>query len=471
MTKEIRFILNNELVSIKSNPAMVLLDFIRKQKHLTGTKEGCKEGDCGACTVLVGSLNNNKTEYKSVNSCLLPLGNINKKHIVTIEGINSETFTTIQKEFINEGASQCGFCTPGFVVSLTGYLINNNTFNFEAAENAIAGNICRCTGYTSIKNVLKNIGDKLYTNNNSADRISELVKINFLPGYFSEIPGRLKEFVLHKSNGKTREIKKIISGGTDVFVQIPDELLESDTTLMAEKDLSFINADKEMCTVGATTTFEMLKNSELFCNYFPRMNKFMDLIASLPIRNSATIGGNIVNASPIGDMTIFFLALNSGVTLTNGKNKRKVLLKDFYKGYKILDLNSGEYVESIDFKLPGKNGLFNFEKVSKRTYLDIASANSAIYLETEKAIIKNAHVSAGGVAPVPLYLKMTSEFLIDKKIEPQLIDDALRVLESEISPISDVRGSAEYKRLLIEQLFKAHFIELFPDLIKMEAFV
>ena len=127
VTKEIRFILNNELVSIKSNPAVVLLDFIRKQKHLTGTKEGCKEGDCGACTVLVGSLTNNRIEYKSVNSCLLPIGNINHKHVVTIEGINSETFTTIQKEFINEGASQCGFCTPGFVVSLTGYLINNNT--------------------------------------------------------------------------------------------------------------------------------------------------------------------------------------------------------------------------------------------------------------------------------------------------------------------------------------------------------
>ena len=150
MSEGINFILNNELVSVKSDPAIVLLDFIRNQKHLSGTKEGCKEGDCGACTVLVGSFNNGTIEYKSVNSCLLPIANINNKHVVTIEGINTDTFTPIQKEFINEGASQCGFCTPGFIVSFTGYLINCNNFCYDEAVNSIAGNICRCTGYNSI---------------------------------------------------------------------------------------------------------------------------------------------------------------------------------------------------------------------------------------------------------------------------------------------------------------------------------
>ena len=125
MTENITFILNNDLVSVKIDPAIVLLDFIRKQKHLTGTKEGCKEGDCGACTVLAGEFKNNKVSYHSVNSCLLPLGNINNTHIVTIEGLNSTNLTLIQNEFIKEGASQCGFCTPGFIVSLTGDLINN----------------------------------------------------------------------------------------------------------------------------------------------------------------------------------------------------------------------------------------------------------------------------------------------------------------------------------------------------------
>lgn len=471
MLTEIKFILNNELVSIKSNPAVVLLDFIRKQKHLTGTKEGCKEGDCGACTVLVGSLDNNKVDYKSVNSCLLPIGNINNKHVVTIEGINSESFTPVQENFISEGASQCGFCTPGFIVSLTGYLINSSTFDYTSAENAIAGNICRCTGYTSIKNVLKKLGTEPGLWKNSIDRINNLVKLNLLPGYFLEIPVRLENLQTKESNGKPVKINKIISGGTDLFVQMPDELLETETSLMAGKDLSFIKSDGERCIVGAATTFEMIKSSELFAKHFPGLNKFMNLVASLPIRNSATIGGNLVNASPIGDLTIFFLALNSSVTISNGGKKRNILLRNFYKGYKDLDLIKGEFLESVEFMLPRENEFFNFEKVSKRTFLDIASANSAIFIRTGKNKIEEARVSAGGVSPVPLYLKNTSEFLAGKELTPDTIDTAIRILRTEISPISDVRGSAEYKRILIEQLFRAHFIELFPERIKMEAFV
>ena len=164
MTENITFILNNDLVSVKIDPAIVLLDFIRKQKHLTGTKEGCKEGDCGACTVLVGNLINDKLEYHSVNSCLLPLGNINNTHIVTIEGLNSKNLSHIQTEFIKEGASQCGFCTPGFIVSLTGYLINNQTYEIDKALNSIAGNICRCTGYTSIKRSVNDVLNKINSN-------------------------------------------------------------------------------------------------------------------------------------------------------------------------------------------------------------------------------------------------------------------------------------------------------------------
>ena len=467
---EINFILNNELVSLEINPAEVLLDFIRKQKHLMGTKEGCKEGDCGACTVLIGTLHDNKVEYKSVNSCLMPIGNVNNKHVVTIEGINSEQFTPIQENFIKEGASQCGFCTPGFIVSLTGYIINCTNYNYYDAVNAIAGNICRCTGYTSIKNVLKNL-----ENNNdskhSGDKILQLIKMNFLPAYFSGIASRLKEMKIIKSNGAGAKINKIISGGTDLFVQQPDELLETETYLIGDRKLSFITILNNTCVVGATATFEMIKKSKVFRDYFPRLEHYMDLIASLPIRNSATIGGNFVNASPIGDTTIFFLALNSTLNLINGNDKRKILLRDFYKGYKSLNLKPGEYVDSLEFKLPRTNSLFNFEKVSKRSYLDIASANSAISLEVKNNMIYEAHLSAGGVAPIPLYLKNTCKFLTNKKIEPGLVEEAAQIMQDEITPISDVRGSAEYKRILIGQLFKAHFIELFPEIIKMEELV
>ncbi|MCW8802793.1 MAG: FAD binding domain-containing protein [Ignavibacteriaceae bacterium] len=471
MSEEITFILNNDLVSVKIDPAIVLLDFIRKQKYLTGTKEGCKEGDCGACTVLIGEMKNNKVEYHSVNSCLLPLGNINNTHIVTIEGLNSNNLTHIQNEFIKEGASQCGFCTPGFIVSLTGYLINNHVYEIDKALNSIAGNICRCTGYTSIKRSINDALNKINSiDGNGLDKISLLIKNNILPDYFLGIAERLKKLKAEKSNGH-KSAKYFIAGGTDLYVQKPDELLEKQITFIKDINLSYIEVEDNICRVGAGTSFEMINDSPVFQKYFPQLNKFMDLIASLPIRNSATIGGNIINASPIGDMTIFFLALNALVVLNNGKNQRKILLKNLYKGYKQLDKSDDEYLEYIEFKLPSKNSHFNFEKVSKRTHLDIASVNSAMYVQVIDNIITDIHISAGGIYPIPLYLENTSQFLLNKEITMNTVIEALPILQSEISPISDVRGSKDYKRLLLNQLFKAHFIELFPELINVEALI
>lgn len=472
MTEEITFILNNDLVSVKIDPAIVLLDFIRKQKHLTGTKEGCKEGDCGACTVLVGNLVNKKIEYHSVNSCLLPLGNVDNTHIVTIEGLNSSNLTHIQSVFKEEGASQCGFCTPGFIVSLTGYLINNEVYKIDKALNAIAGNICRCTGYTSIKRAVVDVLNTMnHLQNNEPDKISLLIKNKILPEYFTVITERLIKLQNHESNGQNSSPKYFIAGGTDLYVQKPDELLDHQVTFIKNKNLSYIKVDKNLCTVGAAVTFEMINDSPVFQNHFPRLRNYLDLIASLPIRNSATVGGNIINASPIGDMTIFFLALNASIVLSDGITRRKILLKNLFKSYKHLDKTENEYLEFIEFQLPSKNSHFNFEKVSKRTHLDIASVNSAIYVEPVNNIIKDIHLSAGGISPIPLYLEKTSKYLQGKYISMDSITEALPIIQSEISPISDIRGSEEYKRLLLNQLFKAHFIELFPEIINVEALI
>ena len=187
----------------------------------------------------------------------------------------------------------------------------------------------------------------------------------------------------------------------------------------------------------------------------------------------ATIGGNFINASPIGDFTIFFLALNTKVRLVQTSGDREfaknIALRNLYKGYKVLDKSPDEVVTKIWFELPGKNSYFNFEKVSKRTHLDIASVNSAIHLKMNGNVIDEAGLSAGGVAPIPLYLIKTSEFLRGKMITENLINDTIGRALEEISPISDARGSKEYKRLLLGQLIKAHFISLFPQ-IRVETF-
>jgi xanthine dehydrogenase small subunit len=465
MNKIIRFILNNELISIRTDPAIVLLDFIRKQKHLKGTKEGCKEGDCGACTVLSGRLINKKLEYHSVNSCLIPLGNIENTHIVTIEGLCSPLLNQIQNGFIKEGASQCGFCTPGFIVSLTGYLLNKEVYDVDDCLNAIAGNICRCTGYSSIRRV---VYDLLKYSDYTGDRITSLIQNNILPGYFTGIAQQLEKLEKAKTNDHNKDAKYFIGGGTDIYVQKPEELLDQEVCFIKDKNLSFINADEDKCCIGAGVTFQMIKDSSLLKEYFPKLDSYLNLIASLPVRNSATIGGNIINASPIGDFTIFFLALNASINLNNRHTSRKILLKNLFKGYKQLDKNSDEYLESVEFKLPAVNSFFNFEKVSKRTYLDIASVNSAVYIEADDGLITDINISAGGVAPVPLYLEKTSAYLRGKDLSAEVVLDSLPVIQSEIKPINDIRGSADYKRLLLSQLFKAHFSELFPELISIK---
>jgi xanthine dehydrogenase small subunit len=223
---------------------------------------------------------------------------------------------------------------------------------------------------------------------------------------------------------------------------------------------------------------------------FPDLYKHLKLVSSTPIRNMATLAGNFVNASPIGDMTVWFLALDASILISSppheegmaeghgGSLVREIPLADFYLGYKQLAKSDDEIVTAVRFKKPFGSFRFNFEKVCKRTYLDIASVNTAISLKLydagppipsvllseisqQKPRIQTAHVSAGGVAPIPLYLRKTSAFLTDKEVSEETIDLAAEIIQDEISPISDVRGSEDYKRLLLRQLFRAHFVELF----------
>ncbi len=477
MNNSIQFIVNKQMVQTSLHPGIVLLDFIRKNQGLTGTKEVCKEGDCGACTVLIGEepaenrvdKAERKIIYKSAASCLTPIGDVRGKHIVTIEGINKENgLTPIQDEFLKEGASQCGFCTPGFIISLTSFFLNNNNLNYQDAIDAMDGNICRCTGYMSIKRAAKNLTDKYAKMlDNTKDRIKQLSEWGILPDYFNSISDKLKKISTSKITYKRD--KTLIAGGTDLFVQRADSLLEEELDFTGkDKSLSFIKEQDRKIIIGGNSTVTDLRDSSLIKKYFPGFKETTDLISSTIIRNRASIAGNIVNASPIGDLSIIMLALNAELTIIAGKNKRKTFLKDFYSGYKTFDLKKDEYIKELSFDAPDKNTKFNFEKVSKRKYLDIASANSAILIKTTGDKIEDIKVSGGGVWPHPLFLSKTSEFLKGKELTASTIKEAAKVLISEIAPIDDVRGKAEYKSLLLRQLFYAHFITLYPKSIKME---
>ncbi|NPA68570.1 MAG: 2Fe-2S iron-sulfur cluster binding domain-containing protein [Chlorobi bacterium] len=450
----IQFILNNKLIKTEKSASYILLDFIRYDQHLKGTKSGCREGDCGACTVLVGTLENGKVNYKSVASCLTPLGNIAGKHVVTVEGLNADKgLNPIQHALDEHAGTQCGFCTPGFVVSLTGHALSKNFGKYDEAINSVSGNICRCTGYKSIERATKDIADGLKaTEENSQDW---LIKNKYLPEYFYDIANRLAaiENLPRNKNGK------IMGGGTDLYVQKPDEISDAEISFaLNNPELKGISEENGEITVGAAVTANEIMYSDIFNKYFPEIKTWFKLISSEQIRNAGTVAGNFVNASPIGDLTIFFLALNAELTVTNNENKeRKILLKDFFKSYKQVDLNKGEIIKNLKFKIPKENFKFNFEKVSKRTYMDIASVNTAVSYTLANDFIEDIHISGGGLAAIPKYFDKTRNFLKGKKPTKENIRAASDILLSEVSPISDIRGSKEYKQLLLKQLFFAHF--------------
>ncbi len=463
-TNLIRFILNEKVISTALPPGTVLLDFIRYHQQLMGTKVGCREGDCGACTVLVGEMHNNNLRYQSMTCCLMPIGNAHGKHIVTVEGINpSNGINLIQQAMVNEGATQCGFCTPGFVVSLAGFCLNAAQATKENAIAAVDGNICRCTGYKSIERAAAKVAE-LMDEKNGEETTGFVVRKKILPGYFTGIKNKLQLLLNGELTQNRGEAVQFVGGGTDLYVQKHDEMTNASIHFLFDNSaLNGVNQDGNRCIIGASATVSDLQVSGILTKAFPAFQRYGKLIASTPIRNMATLAGNFVNASPIGDFTIFFLALDAQLLLSDGKTKRELPLRKFYKGYKTLDKKPGEYIEQVSFELPGKNTLFNFEKVSKRTHLDIASVNTAISITMKNDMIENGAITAGGVGPIPLYLKKTSGFLKGKNISEDLIFEVIELAQAEISPIGDARGSVEYKRLLLSQLLKAHFITLFPE--------
>ncbi|MFQ5771854.1 MAG: FAD binding domain-containing protein, partial [bacterium] len=357
MACDTHFMLNDREVVTSEPPGMLVLDYLRRTERLVGTKEGCKEGDCGACVVLVGELAGDSVKYKPVTSCLMPLGELHGKHLVTIEGLNMETLTPVQQAIVDEGGTQCGFCTPGIVMSLTGYLLEAGSgLNEEGIKYALGGNLCRCTGYASLKRAGKLLVDRFGNGaengrgGNAKQTIVDLIEQKVLPPYFKSISDRLKKLPGRESgNGKALP-EYFVAGGTDLYVQkgeiLPDSRVE---ILNLHPEMKGISIKDGCFHLGALTTFEEFADHGEIQKTIPGIKGYMHLNASWQLRNRATLGGNIVNASPIGDMTALLLVLDSDLILQNGKKHRTVPLKSFYKGYKKLDKTPSEILTEIVF--------------------------------------------------------------------------------------------------------------------------
>ncbi|MEM8866929.1 MAG: FAD binding domain-containing protein [Verrucomicrobiota bacterium] len=469
----IRFILNDAEVTANVPAGMLALDFLRKEKRLTGTKEGCKEGDCGACTVIVGEPDTSGgITYLPETSCLLPMGELNGKHLVTVEGLAVKgALSPVQAAMVDAGGTQCGYCTPGFVVAMTaGIMEPKLPLDREGLLYAISGNLCRCTGYRSIKQAGLKVMDQLAAKVVDQDRIKALCEASALPEYFLTISERLAQIVPARDTQPEVDPRGLfIAGGTDLYVQRGEEIPDQPVQLLnTQSGVSPAKLVEEMIVVDARMTFEDFADDPLIRAQIEAIYDYNLLIASWPVRTRSTLGGNIFNASPIADMTCLLLALETELVLSKDGTERTLPLKDFYLGYKQLSKEPDEVVATLRFPALAESSFTNWEKVSKRAWLDIATVNSAIKLRMDGAIVSEAHLALGGVAATPLYLEKASAFLSGKSITAKVVAEMLQIALTEFEPISDVRGSARYKKLLARQLILAHFEKFSAGVMDLE---
>ncbi len=462
------FYLNRQPVEAKGSPGRSVLDYIRQDTGLTATKSGCREGDCGACMVLWGRLRDGQVQYRAVNSCLLPVAEAAGTHVVTLEGLNRDDgLTPVQDAMHRHHASQCGFCTPGIVNSLSAFFLTADEISIDTLTRALDGNLCRCTGYASLRRAL----DDLNTHYGGSlprdrDRIRQAVDWGIVPDYFLDMPAKLGELA------GTRPAPEglIVGGATDLLVQHRGRLPESALSFESMRNpFPFVGIREGMLHIDGNATVADLASSEDVKALLPDFEQVYPLISATSIRNRATVAGNFVNASPIGDLSVYFLPLGAQLIFKSDSGSRQLPLSRLFLDYKVLDIRPGERLDALLLPLENLRGrVRHFEKISKRKILDIASVNSAISLREENGRILDVSLSAGGVAPVPLLLTKTSEWLRGRDVTAETVRQAGRMAVTEIHPIDDIRGSAEYKGIALDRSIRAHFAALFPERIRVE---
>ncbi|MFK5980131.1 MAG: xanthine dehydrogenase small subunit [Rhizobiaceae bacterium] len=463
---ELRFVLNDKKIVLRDIRAdQTLLDFLRLEKNLTGTKEGCAEGDCGACTVLVGRLVAGKLKYMAINACIRFLGSLDNCHVVSVEHLAGKdgVLHPIQAAMVKNHGSQCGFCTPGFVMSLYGlFLENPKPDNFEI-ERALQGNLCRCTGYEPIiKAALEIAGGDSMAN----DTLPHAGIVKILQGWNDEarvetdtviIPASLDDFadvLIEKPNAT------IIAGSTDVGLWVTKHFIDiSPAIFIAHLDeLAEIAVTPEGIKLGAgvryTDAFAAMTKA------FPSMSDFWNRIGGEQVRNMGTIGGNIANGSPIGDLPPPFIALGASLTLRHGKETRDLLLEDFFVEYGKQDLKPGEFVQSVFVPALQSNENFEIYKISKRRDEDISALCGAFYISLDEVgKVISCRIAFGGMAGTPSRASNVEKTLLGNIWNEATVEKATASFAEDYQPLSDWRASADYRMNVAKNLLRRFYLE------------
>jgi xanthine dehydrogenase small subunit len=464
MRDDVRFYLNGQLQAVRGEAVFgTLTDYLRGQLGLAGTKVVCAEGDCGACTILVGRPAGESLSYASVDSCIQFLYQLDGTHVITIEGLsrNGELHPA-QQAMVDCHGSQCGYCTPGIVLALAGWAEAGCR---DDRRLALTGNLCRCTGYLPILEAADRVAAQVGRNGEPHDSpavVAELTRLSTEPLSITDgrrtifAPPTIADAVAFKAANPT---SVVMAGGTELGVwhnkrgDDPTAIL----SLSRIQGLRSIEPRDDSVTIGANATWSQVERELL--PILPAMEPIVRRFGSPQIRNVATVAGNVVNGSPIADSLPLLLVMDAELELVGPKGSRRRPINGFYTGYKQRDMAADELLTRITLPLPAPDERLRLFKVSRRNDLDIATFGAAIRIHESGGVIEKAAVAYSGVAPTVMRLPRTEAALTGKPFELSTFRNAGRIARSEVSPITDVRGGSDFRSQLAENILVKFYFE------------
>ncbi|MCX5805616.1 MAG: FAD binding domain-containing protein [Proteobacteria bacterium] len=454
---KISFILNNQNIAIEADPRTRVIDILREDVHMTGTKEGCGAGDCGACTILV--------DGKNMLACLMLAPQLEGRHIITIEGMGTqENMHPLQKAFIEYGAVQCGFCTPGMVMAAAGLLTTNPQPDRTEIQESLSGNLCRCTGYLKIVEAVEEAARKINTRGQDSVQGISFEPLNQLKPFEVEkgkcqtdatafLPETYDE-VWHMLEGKPDAL--LYAGGTDLLVKLRASHTLHNTALVCLErieELKNVYESAGQLFIGACCTHSQLLLNPIIQQKFPVLIKALKSLGSPPIRNMGTIGGNICTASPAGDTLPPLYVLDAEVEIRSESQSRRIPIKDFIIGPGKTALKKGEILYGLWLESNNNYNIHHYEKVGQRRSLAISIASLAALLKTnETGIVKKARFAWGSVGPTVVTSEDAEASLIGKPLTEETLKALIPFIEKALTPIDDIRASAAYRRVVAGNL-------------------